>query len=185
MRNIDHAARTVPGFRETLFFRTAANILPQPRAHVSGGWARTVSANFSLKAGEALVFTLDPGGARYLGVQTADLLTGAIASESRTSALNDRQVQHDDDGALTYILAPADPGTGNWIDTGGVRQGLIMIRWQGLPDDGHERPAVRSAVAVSTARARAREIAAERGLRPDPTARAARHALYMRRYSGW
>jgi hypothetical protein len=182
-RNIDHAAQSVPAFRDTLFFKGAANALPQPGAHVSGSWARAVSANFALMPGEALVFTLDPGGARYLGVQTGDLLTGAIEPESRTSALNDRQAQHNADGTITYVLAPADPGTGNWIDTGGVTQGIIMIRWQGLTDGARKGPAVVDARTMPAAQARA--LAATAGLKPVHISRAERHALYMRRYSGW
>jgi len=32
------------------------------------------------------------------------------------------------------IIAPRDPGYANWVSTGGMHDGLFIIRWQGLPE---------------------------------------------------
>ncbi|MEZ5167306.1 MAG: hypothetical protein R2695_12765 [Acidimicrobiales bacterium] len=36
-----------------------------------------------------------------------------------------------DDGAYTFVLAAADPGVVNWLDTMGRRRGVIMLRYDG------------------------------------------------------
>lgn len=181
---IDLAATTVPAFREDLFFKNPPNVLPPPGEHISGNWARATTGNFALQDGQALVFTLNPAGARYLGVQVADILTGTVEPQRRTSTLNNRQVTANADGTITYVLAPRDPGTGNWLDTGGLAAGLLMIRWQGLPEKappGPQRLPWTQVVAI-------RELPAflkERGLSLPRTAAVDRYRLYMRRYSGW
>ena len=38
-----------------------------------------------------------------------------------------------DNGAL-LIVAPHDPGFGNWIDTAGHHQGTMLLRWIGADD---------------------------------------------------
>jgi hypothetical protein len=180
---IGRAGKFVVAMRERDFYATPANVLPPVRQHMSGAWAQITAGNFALQKGEALVFTLDPGGARYLGVQTGDVLTGTLGPELRASTLNNRQAQPNADGTITYVLAPTDPGAGNWIDTGGVSQGIIMVRWQGLPKAAQTWTGVRGAKVVPF-----EELA------PDLRASGAnlahsnggdRRALYARRYSGW
>ena len=36
--------------------------------------------------------------------------------------------------AITLIVAPHDPGFGNWIDTAGHHQGTMLLRWIGATD---------------------------------------------------
>ncbi|MET0733852.1 MAG: hypothetical protein ABW054_12390 [Casimicrobiaceae bacterium] len=182
--NIDRAAHTVPAFRDDLFFASPVNMLPPPAAHISGNWALATSGNFALERGEALVFTLDPGAARYLGVQSGDILTGTIEPERRTSTLNNRQVHHNPDGTITYVLAPTDPGVGNWIDTGGVARGIVMIRWQGLPQQTPEQwRGVRGSTVVRIDQLPA--LLKQQGIVLPLSAVQDRYSLYMRRYSGW
>jgi hypothetical protein len=37
------------------------------------------------------------------------------------------------DGSITYVLSAKDPGVHNWLDNGGVRDGLILARWELFP----------------------------------------------------
>lgn len=99
-----------------------------------GGWGFSVMARFDLAPDEALVVTLDRAGAKYLGVQIADPWSVAPDYISHSSSLNDHQAEASPDGAYTYVLSPRDPGVRNWIDTVGMRAGLITLRWQELAD---------------------------------------------------
>jgi len=47
----------------------------------------------------------------------------------------------DDDGTLTLVVAAADPGWGNWIDTTGHTSGTALLRWVGT--DHHPLPRCR------------------------------------------
>ena len=47
---------------------------------------------------------------------------------------DDSQVAADTDGRTTYVVSPADPGIANWLDTGGLHEGFVMMRWHGLPE---------------------------------------------------
>jgi hypothetical protein len=51
------------------------------------------------------------------------------------------------DGRVTLIIAPRDPGYANWVSTGGMHDGLFIIRWQGLPE-GSRGSELLSAVAL-------------------------------------
>lgn len=37
------------------------------------------------------------------------------------------------DGSYTYVVGPEDPGVANWLDTAGLHDGYILLRWQQLP----------------------------------------------------
>ena len=37
------------------------------------------------------------------------------------------------DGTITYVISMQDPGVHNWLDTGGIAQGIFAIRWQDVP----------------------------------------------------
>jgi hypothetical protein len=38
------------------------------------------------------------------------------------------------DGTLTLVVAPKDPGVSNWLDTTGLHEGTLFVRWQKLPE---------------------------------------------------
>ena len=129
---IDRAAPTILAFRDRNFYQGPVNTLPQPGEHSAGDWALTSTGAFELEPSEALVFTLDLLGAKYMGVQLANVATGTLEADRRTSSLNDRQAIHNPDGTITFILSPKDPGFANWLDADGQTVGLIFVRWQGL-----------------------------------------------------
>lgn len=55
----------------------------------------------------------------------------------RRSSLNSAQIQFDDDGSYTIVVAHRDPGVANWLDTGGHRVGTIFWRYL-LPETDPE-----------------------------------------------
>ncbi|HWU79739.1 MAG TPA: hypothetical protein VN158_06700, partial [Caulobacter sp.] len=98
----------------------------------------TSEARFRLASDEALVVTIDPCGARYLGVQLADPWGASIDYGAHTSSLNQHQAHRSADGTITYVVSLSDPGVHNWLDPAGLEQGTMLHRWQGLPDGGFD-----------------------------------------------
>ncbi|HQR04879.1 MAG: DUF1214 domain-containing protein [Proteobacteria bacterium] len=109
----------------------------------AGGWGYASGGWFNLQDDEALVLTLAPLGARYLGFQIADVWGVAPEYTRHTSSLTQKQVKPNDDGTITYVISAQDPGVWNWLDTVGLHTGLFAIRWQGLrPTDEQVRTAI-------------------------------------------
>lgn len=65
-------------------------------------------------------------------------------SARHQNSLNSHQAQLDPDGRFTVVVANTDPGIANWVDPGGLREGILMLRWQLLTDDpaASEQPGV-------------------------------------------
>jgi hypothetical protein len=79
------------------------------------------------------MITTSDGGAYYTGFQVTDPWTIAPDPIYRTSSLNKSQAAPNPDGTYTYVVSLEDPGIQNWIDTVGLRQGWLLLRWQGVP----------------------------------------------------
>ena len=58
---------------------------------------------------------------------------------NRTISLNREQTVLEEDGSLRIIVAPADPGHPNWLDTEGRALGLVFWRFM-LPEGSIETP---------------------------------------------
>ena len=98
-----------------------------------GGWGFANHATYKLADDEAWVITLDPLGAKYLGFVVATPWTVSREHIRANGSLNNRQARPNADGSTTYVIAPKDPGVFNWIDTDGLHEGKLMIRWQAVP----------------------------------------------------
>lgn len=93
---------------------------------------------------ERPVNTIPPPGAPgdkpgYLVAQRNTLghfrLADVTADSARhQNSLNSRQAVRDPDGRFTLVVANVDPGVTNWIDPGGSREGILMLRWQLLDE---------------------------------------------------
>jgi hypothetical protein len=83
---------------------------------------------------EALVLTLDPIGAKYLSVQLASGWLGSLDYVHHTASLNLSQARPNPDGTWTLVVAPKDPRVANWLDTTGLHEGTLFVRWQKLPE---------------------------------------------------
>ena len=113
-----------------------------------GGWGFASGGWFQLAADEALIVTLDPLGAKYLGFQLTDQWGVSRDYVSHTESLNATQAKPNADGTITYVIAPHDPGVYNWLDPVGLRSGLYAIRWQAVPKGTEADKAVRDARVV-------------------------------------
>jgi Protein of unknown function (DUF1214) len=92
---------------------------------------------FQLDDDQALVLTIDPGGAGYFVVPVTNDWTITDNYWDQQTSLNNSPMQSvaNEDGTYTIVVSPTDPGVWNWVSTGGLNQGTISIRFQDLDPD--------------------------------------------------
>lgn len=120
------------GFKNTFLGFPAPNALSAPEGR-PGGWGYLSGGRFQLSGDTALLVTTSDGDSNYTGFQITDPWTIAPDPIYRTSSLNKSQAAANPDGTYTYVVSLADPGIHNWIDTVGLREGWLLLRWQGVP----------------------------------------------------
>lgn len=99
-----------------------------------GNWGFASHGRFKLANDEGLLLTLDPTGAKYLSVDLTDPWLVSREHIRANGNLNNVAAQPNKDGSFTYVVSAKDPGIQNWLDTGGLQEGSILIRWQALPE---------------------------------------------------
>ena len=105
---------------------------------------------FRLQPGECLVLEVEPPESRYWSVTLENIWHECLEPRRRRSSMTHASAVPDDDGKVRIHVAAEDPGTTNWLDTGGRHRGFVILRWL----DNPEAPAVTTRV-VATAGARA------------------------------
>jgi hypothetical protein len=119
-----------------------ANSFPQPASAATGGQLVSQAyapGRFELAKGQVLVLTIQPGTAKYVTVPLTNLWGVTMDPIHHASSLNLDQVVRDADGSFTVVASPVDPGVENWVDTEGLYDGFLFLRWAamapGKPDD--------------------------------------------------
>lgn len=135
----------------TFIFTKPVNDVQSPAAPRGSGFGFATSGHFALGPRQALVVTLDPVGARYLGFQLTDPWGVAREYVYRSGSLNQAQAKPNSDGTITYVISADDPGAWNWLDTNGIDAGMYAIRWQSAPANVDTSHAVRSVRLVDVA----------------------------------
>lgn len=120
-------------FDEERTFSQPPNTI-RPAQGRQGGWGYITGGRFEIGDDEALVVTVDPIGAAYLGFQIMDVWSTPPDYINHNAGLNRGQLKPNQDGTFTYVVAARDPGVFNWVDTVGMHSGGIAIRWQALAD---------------------------------------------------
>lgn len=105
-------------------------IRPAPPGEVP--WGMTGVGRFRFAHDEAIVFTVDPVSAQYLGVMIATAWMVGRDYVNHTGSLNNFQAAANPDGSITYVIAARDPGVQNWLDTDGLHEGVTLLRWEML-----------------------------------------------------
>lgn len=100
-----------------------------------GGWQFISNAHYDLGEDEAFVFTTQPTGAPYHAALVANHWWITADAAHHTGSFNAAQAEANADGSFTFVVAARDLGVHNWLDTGGVRTGILQARWQRLPSD--------------------------------------------------
>jgi len=112
------------------------NTLPQPEQSDSLGTLVSQAnsfGHFRLADDEALLINLERGGAGYFVVPVTDPWMITVDPANHQSSLNHAQSKANPDGSYTFVVSKQDPGIHNWLDTAGLSEGTIMVRWQVLP----------------------------------------------------
>jgi hypothetical protein len=85
---------------------------------------------FELGPDEALIVeTHVPVPPAYSGFHLSNLWGESLDYANHTSSLSAQQCEPDRDGAVRYVVAHRDPGVPNWLDTTGLPEGFMALRW--------------------------------------------------------
>jgi hypothetical protein len=95
-----------------------------------------VMGRFDLNPGECFVVDVGDGGAEYFTVPLSNVWGTTLELVDRTGSLNKAQSVPNSDGTYTYVISPNDPGTANWIDSDGLREGILTLRMAEFGGDG-------------------------------------------------
>lgn len=111
---------------------------------VGGMWtARMSFGKLTLADDEYAVLTVGSAGARFRNLVLMNYWQHSVAYGERLTSLSDKQSIESTDGTTTYVIGKQDPGIYNWVDTTGLKDTKVMLRWQQLPrDDCQEEPPV-------------------------------------------
>ncbi|MCV7343639.1 Ig-like domain-containing protein [Mycolicibacterium rhodesiae] len=94
---------------------------------------RQSSTLFRLDDDQAMVVTVTLGDAGYFTTPITDAWTITPDYWNHQTSLNSAQAVQNPDGSYTLVISRTDPGVANWVDTGGLSQGSLFVRWQ-LPN---------------------------------------------------
>ncbi|MFN6544273.1 DUF1214 domain-containing protein [Mycolicibacterium nivoides] len=125
----------------------APNTLSQPAHNAQFLSTQLQSAGyFQLKDDEAMIITVDPGDAEYFVVPVTNDWTITNDTRNQQTSLNNSQAIKNADGTYTIVVSKNDPGVANWVSTGGLNQGTISMRFQGVDPDSTSNPTVKTQV---------------------------------------
>jgi hypothetical protein len=95
-----------------------------------------VAGRYVLQDDEAFVVDVSDGGAEYFTVPLSNIWGTTLGILDRTGSLNKAQSQPNEDGTYTFVIAGSDPGVHNWIDNGGLDEGILTLRMAEFPEGG-------------------------------------------------
>lgn len=114
------------------------NTLPQPKQSPIIGTLVTQASSFGhidINESEAFIITITPGEAGYFIVPVTNAWIISVDAANHQSSLNNTQAHSNNDGTYTFVVSIQDPGVANWIDTVGLHENTLMIRWQDMPEN--------------------------------------------------
>lgn len=88
-----------------------------------------------LEVGQALELELNPPACRYWSVHLNNWwLESPEFRDGQSVCINDAQAARERDGTIRMLVGPDDPGTGNWLDTKGRTETILLARYL-LPEN--------------------------------------------------
>ena len=100
-----------------------------------------------LEPGQALQLELTPPPCRYWSVHLNNYwLESPEFRDGQRVCVNDAQAVREDDGRVIIRVGPDDPGTGNWLDTTGRTETILLARYL-LPEA--DLPAITTSVVAT------------------------------------
>lgn len=133
-------------YAQRLFFNGPQIMTPPEGAGSVGGLVTQQGSlgHFTLADDEAVIITANAAGATYRDIVLHDLWLRSLPNRDHQISLTNAQMAPDEDGLFTYVIALADPGVHNWLDTCGLHDVLVLHRWQGFPNPDAEQPTIES-----------------------------------------
>jgi hypothetical protein len=110
------------------------NTLVGPWARHGNWWGVIAGGRYRVEDDEALLVTIETGGALYTGVQLSNRWFMAPDASRHFASRSLAQAQPNADGSYTYVISPTDPGAFNWVSTAGSHEGYMSFRWQQMPE---------------------------------------------------
>jgi hypothetical protein len=109
-----------------------------------------MGGRYRLEAGQALVANIQPPSYDfvYWGLVLVNPWMESFDYRHRTIHTNNHLAAKDPDGSWTIVIGAEDPGRPNWLDTGGRREGFLLLRWV-LAGDAPPTPTCRVVDAAS------------------------------------
>jgi len=100
-----------------------------------------------LEEGQALELELNPPECRYWSVHLNNWwLESPEFRDGQSVCINDSQAHRQPDGTVKMLVGPDDPGTGNWLDTKGRTETILLARY--LLPESELPPIVTSLISV-------------------------------------
>lgn len=129
-------ARTWPAFLVRRYLEAGQpNTVPPPYDTYALGGAKgrwMSGGSFTLEPGQALLIRVPPSAAQVQGIQLTDMWFASLEHANLISSLTTKQAVRSADGDYYFVIAGEDPGHANWLDTGGLRRGTFLMRWDGI-----------------------------------------------------
>ena len=125
-------AVTVAYFDKIVYPLPTNNFAPSVR-RAQGTKPSTVKLGlFHLADDEALVVNVLPQAAEYMSFSVTSPWQVTRNFLDKTATRTSRQSHQNADGTYTYVLSRRDPGVANWMDTVGLLDGGMAMRWEGI-----------------------------------------------------
>lgn len=92
-------------------------------------------AHFVLEDDQALILKVPVLEAAYSGISLDNAWSAGAPAAIAQSSLNNTQAFYGpNDGFIYYVVSNQDPGVPNWLDTSGLNDGAVILRWQGVTE---------------------------------------------------
>ena len=95
-----------------------------PMIHYLHGW-------WELQEGEALQIDTGVPDCEGWNFQLNNIWMESLEYRYHRVHTNNALGQYNDDGTVTIVVSPTDPGYGNWLETCGHMRGTMLFRWTG------------------------------------------------------
>lgn len=126
---VERAADTFGRFADHIPNSVHENQIPALSFLAEGGrFLSYAFGKYRLAGDEAMIIEFAPPAAYFYSFQTNNLWGEPQDWANRITSLNTNQISVDTDGMVRIILAHADPGVRNWLDTAGFAKGMIVHR---------------------------------------------------------
>ena len=115
--------------------RERPNVMNEAAAELVSEMAGTPHNHYQLcyvvlDEGQALELTVDPPVSRYWSVHLNNWwLESPEFRDGQSVCINDADAERNDDGTVTMLVGPEDPGGGNWLDTKGRTETILLARY--------------------------------------------------------